>query len=395
MSDNWLDFDINKYSKRREESSARLRAAHEFREGDRVACIASVAGSYFSWLFGVDIRDYYTDIDTQIEVQMRGLKWRYENLPDDYTGYGIHYDAGPIGEGVVFDCEVQYPAGTSPWIVPFIKDGSDVEKLQVKDPRDNPRVQEHLRRAQKFKERAEQLGVKVPVGGGWIGIHPPLSCACAIANADWVYESMVTEPEIVLKLFEKCFQAFCMCQEYMYELYGGRPGSLGLCDDNSAFVSDPLYRRMVLPYNLALYEKYGPEHRALHADGPNEHHYETYAKILRLNHMDIGGWSKLRPAVAILKPARCVIHGGLNNRDLYSGWTERLRQKIRQTIRIAAPGGGFEFAIGGETYAGTDPDVLCRTFEYAHEVGRFPIDIPEEPLPGEDDGLPVWEAVTR
>jgi uroporphyrinogen-III decarboxylase len=394
MMAHWVDFDISKYETRREESRKRLQAAHEFREGDRVACVASVAGSYFSWLFGVDIRDYYTDIDTQIEVQMRGLQWRYENLPDDFTGSGIGYDAGPIGEALVFDCDIEYPQGTSPFIVRFIHDAADVEKLEVKDPRDNPRVQEHLEKGRRFKQRAEELGVRVPIGTGGIGIHPPLSCACAIADVDWVYMSMLAEPDVILRLFDKCYQAFCMCQEYMYQLHGGGPGSLGLADDNSAFVSDELYRRLVLPYNLALYETYGPNRRYLHADGPNEHHYETYARIIRLNHMDIGGWSKLRPAVDILKPAGCIVHGGLNNRDLYSGWTERLRQKIRQTIRIAAPGGGFEFAIGGETYAGTDPDVLCKTFEYAHDVGRFPLDIPEEKLPGEDDGVPVWEAVT-
>ncbi len=393
MSD-WLDFDISKYEARIEQSRRRLQAAHEFREGDTVACLASTAGSYWSWLFGVDIRDYYTDIDTQIEIQMRGLKWRYENLPDDFTGTGISYDPGPIGEAVVFDCDLQYPQGTSPFILRVIHDGADVEKLQVKDPRDNPRVQEQLARGRRFKERAEELGVKVPVGTGSIGIHPPLSCACALADADWVYLTMLAEPEVMLKLFDKCYRAFCLCQEYMYELHGGKPGTLGLADDNSAFVSDPLYRQMVLPYNLGLYETYGQQRRYLHADGPNEHHYRTYAEIIRLNHMDIGGWSKLRPAVEILKPAGCIVHGGLNNRDLYSGWTEPLRQKIRQTIRIAAPGGGFELAIGGETYAHTAPDVLCKTFAYAHEVGRFPLDISEEPLPGEDDGRPVWEAVT-
>jgi uroporphyrinogen-III decarboxylase len=389
-----LDFDPSKYEQRRQASQRRLQAAHEFREGDCVPAIASCAGPYFAWLMGVDIRDYYLDLDLQIQVQMWGLKWRYENLPDDYTGIGISYDAGPVGEALVFNCDLEYPAGTTPYVVRFIRDGADVERLQIPDPRDNPRVQEHLRRGEQFKERAQQLGVKVPVSGAWLGIHPPLSCACAIADADWVYYTMAAEPELILKLFDKCYLAFRMCQEYVYELYGGQPGALGLADDNSAFVSDDMYRRLVLPYNLSLYELYGPRYRSLHADGPNEHHYETYARIIRLNHMDIGGWSKLRPAVEILKPAGCVVHGGLNNRDLYPGWTERLRQKIRQTIRLAAPGGGFEFAIGGETYAGTPPDVLCQAFAYAHEVGKYPIDIPEEPLPGEDEGLPVWAAVT-
>ena len=138
-------------------------------------------------------------------------------------------------------------------------------------------------------------------------------------------------------------------------------------------------------WNKRIYDEYGRKHRSLHSDGPHHQHFETYANILHLNHVDIGGWSRLEPAVEILKPARCVVHGGLNNRDLYDGWTETLRQKIRQRIRLAAPGGGYIFAIGGETYAGTDPEVLCRTFEYAHEVGKYPIEIPDEEWLEEED----------
>jgi uroporphyrinogen-III decarboxylase len=390
----WIDFDPSQYEARFQQSRLRLQAAHDFREGDCVPVLSSEYGSYWAWILGIDIADYYSDIDAGIEVQMRGLKWRYDNLPDDRSDYGVYYDAGPTGEAIVFDCDIERPRGTSPWIVPRIHSAADVDRLEVVDPRYNPRVAAHLKRGEEYKQRALALGVKIPVGGGGLGIHPPLSAACAIAGADWVYLNMLAEPDVVRKLFDKCFQAFCLCQEYMYELHGGGPGALGLADDNSSFVSDPLYRQMVLPYNLALYEKYGPNARYLHTDGPNEAHYETYARLIRLNHMDIGGWSKLRPAVDILKPARCVMHGGLNNRDLYAGWTERLQQKIRATIRLAAPGGGFEFAIGGETYPGTDPEVLAKTWAYAHEVGKYPIDLPEEPLPGEDDGLPVWEAVS-
>jgi len=380
-----VQISLDKYAGRIEQSRARLQAANCFEEGDCVPALAGVAGSYFCSLFGVNIRDYYTDIDTQIDVQTRGMQWRLDNLNDDYCGGGLYYDAGPVAEGLFFDCEVVHPDGTSPRIVHFIETPEQIHALALVDPRDNPRVQEHLRRGQAFADRVRELGLDYPTGRPSFGIHPPISCATAIADANWVYLMMTLEPELMRGFFEKCFAAFCMCMDYMYELYGGKPGSLGLADDNSAFVSDSMYREQVLPWNLALYEKYGPNYRSLHADGPNEHHYETYAKLIKLNHMDIGGFSKLRPAVDILKPAHCIVYGNINNRDLYAGWTDRLAQKVRQTIRIAAPGGGYQFAIGGEVYAGTPPDTLCRMFDYAHEVGKYPIEIEAEPLPGEDE----------
>ncbi|NSW55896.1 MAG: hypothetical protein HPY44_07785 [Armatimonadetes bacterium] len=374
----WKTIDLDKYQDRFEASRKRVRAAMNFEEGDCVATHASVAGSYYAWLFGVNIRDYYTDIDTQIEVQMRGIKWRLDNIPDDRTDASLYYDAGPVGEAVAWNAPIEYPDNTSPRIPHFVMDAKDIEKLEPIDPRDNPAVAAFLRRGQEFADRAKALGVNLPAHYGMVGIHPPLSCACAIAPPDLVYYLMAADPDLVRILFEKCYRQFVMLKEYALEVFGGNRDALGLADDNCSFVSKAMYDEQVLPWNKALWDEYGRKYRSLHSDGPHHQHCETYAKVLHLNHVDIGGWSRLQPAVEILKPARCVVHGNMNNRDLYAGWTETLKQKIRNRIRLAAPGGGYVFAIGGETYAGTDPDVLCRTFEYAHEVGRYPIDLPEE-----------------
>ena len=374
----WKTIDLSKYQERLEASRQRRQAAGEFTEGDCVATHASVAGSYYSWLLGVDIRDYYTDIDTQIEVQMRGLKWRLENLPDDRTDCALYYDPGPTGEAMAFDTPIEYPANTSPRIVHSVFTAEDIENLQPVDPQTNPRVQEHLERGQQFVDRAKELGVNIPAGYGMVGIHPPLSCACAIAPPDFVYYLMAADPGLVRMLFEKCHRQFVMLKEYSLEVLGGSRDALGLADDNCSFVSAAMYNEQVMPWNKRLYDEYGRKYRSLHSDGPHHQHCETYAHVLKLNHVDMGGWSRLKPAVDILKPARCIVHGNMNNRDLYDGWTETLRQKIRQRIRLAAPGGGYIFAIGGETYAGTDPEVLCKTFAYAHEVGKYPIELPEE-----------------
>ncbi|MGQ9730485.1 MAG: uroporphyrinogen decarboxylase family protein [Candidatus Zipacnadales bacterium] len=379
--------DLSKYQTRIEESQKRKAATFAFEEGDRVTTHVSAAGSYFCYLFGVDIAEYYKDIDLQIEVQARGLQWWLDHVPDDRTHFALGLDRGPIGEALFFNTAIERPQGTSPWIVRVIKDGADVERLSWSDPRDNPQIQETLRLGERFKQRVEELKIGLPATAVHIGIHPPLSCACAIAEPEWVYEMMLTEPRVMELLFEKCYYAFCDLRDYMDELYGIRTQSLGLADDNCSFISAQLYNDYVLPWNQRLYARYGQKGRSLHADGPHHQHFRTYADVIRLNYCDIGGWSKLKPAVEILKPARCVVNGNLNCRDFYGAFDETLKRKIRQTIRLAAPGGGYVFAIGGETYAGVNPDTLIQAFAYAHEVGRYPIDIPPEPMPV-DEGRP-------
>ncbi len=37
------------------------------------------------------------------------------------------------------------------------------------------------------------------------------------------------------------------------------------------------------------------------------------------------------------------------------------------------PGGGFAFGIGGEVYAGVNPDTLCQVVQYVKQVGRYPM----------------------
>jgi uroporphyrinogen-III decarboxylase len=208
-------------------------------------------------------------------------------------------------------------------------------------------------------------------------IHPPLSAACAIMEPALVYEMLAAEPELADVLLDKCHETLVRLIDFWDHRCGRKTTSLGLADDNTCFISNEMYRRFVLPRNLDLYERYGTEHRSLHADGPSDQHFKTYADEIRLDRMDIGGWSSIDAAVRDMK-GKVLIHGAMNNRDLYNGLTDEAKRKMRHQMRVAAPGGGYEFAIGGETYVGIEPETLIEFVAYAKRIGRYPIDIDEE-----------------
>jgi uroporphyrinogen-III decarboxylase len=183
---------------------------------------------------------------------------------------------------------------------------------------------------------------------------------------------MYTEPRRIRLFFDKLLEAFFRLTDFNDRCAGVKQRrSIGLADDHSAFVSDQMYRDLVLPYNQAIYDRYGKEERYLHADGPNDHHFETYANVLKLTRMDIGGWSDIAAAKRALA-GKVVMSGGLNCKDLYGDF-ETAHPAIERAVRIGAPGGGYIFAIGGETYAGVRPDTLIRTVSYVKEIGRYPI----------------------
>ncbi len=201
-------------------------------------------------------------------------------------------------------------------------------------------------------------------------MHPPLSAACALAGSQRIYGWLYEEPEIIGVLFDKLLETYFRVKDYEDEVFhGGRQRtSAHLSDDNSAFLSADMYRKMVMPYNRAIYDRYGKHARTLHADGPNNHLFALYADEMKLTEMDIGGFSD----IAAAKPAlagKTVIWGGLNCKDLYGDFATA-QPVVERAVAIGAPGGGFILAVGGEAYAGVNPDTLAQVVNYAQQISR-------------------------
>ncbi len=369
-----IRFEPERYSERMEEAKQRWEIARRFEEPDRVPILISTAGSFYCKLFGHNIRDFYTSMEVNIEVQARGLQWAFEELRDDRIDYSLHWDLGPVGEAIVFGCPLEYPDDTSPRIVPILETPEDIERLQVPDIERHPAILTLLQLGEAYKDKASRIAPGLPVSAGETGIHPPLSCACALMESSRFYELLYTDPEHADMLLDKCFQTFCRLRDFYNRINGTEKQTrLALADDNSAFVSNEMYRERILKYNKSLYDRYGSEVRYLHADGPNDHQFEMYANDLKLTEMDMGGWSSKEAAKRHLG-GKTFFTGGLNCKDLYYDF-ETARKAVDEALRICAPGGGFGLAVGGETYPGVRPDTLICAVEYAKQAGMYPIRI--------------------
>lgn len=375
--------DVSRYEADRKERWERLRIAASFQEPDRVPVCFSIGASYYCWLFGCRIHEYYATPEMQPEVQLKGIEWQYETLrADSSTPTSLGCDVGPLGEAIVFGAEVARPEDTSPRIEHMVHDAADIERLTIPDPATNPRLKDYFRNHERFNETARKMGVKLRLNDKpAIGIHPPLSCACALMSPTKVYEMMYTEPDLLHRFLGKCWQAFCTYSDYFDKLYG-RPlkrGSVGLCDDNISQISAEMFRRFEMPYYRQLRERHQATGFHLHTDGPNDQHFRILADEVKLTAMDIGGYSKLENAVRDMK-GKVHIFGGLRCWDFYAPgrMTPETRRKAIEAIRLAAPGGGFELAIGGETYVGVSPEGICDLVRFVKKWGRHPIDIPDD-----------------
>jgi len=368
--------DLSRFERRIEESRRRVEAALSFEEPDRVPVQINVGGPYYAWLLGVPLRDYYSDLRVMAEVQLRGLEWRLSWLGDDVTSVSVTLDLGAVAEGLLFGCEIVMPDDRdpwrSPWIVPKIRTLEDIDRLEVPDPHDVPAVRRVYERLGELRRWVRERYGDVPVWGG-LQIHPPVSAAGSLLGPQRLYAWLHRYPAEMHKLLRKLEEAFAALREYHCEVTGADPaGSLYLADDHSGYLSRRMYEAFALPYNLRLFERFGTRYRYLHMDSPMHHIADIVRDVYRVHHADLGVESDIR-AIAREFKGRVSFNGNADWRALLSGSVARVEVEVERCIYYAAPGGGYIFDNGGETYAGVPPEMLKYEVEYAKRVGRYPI----------------------
>ncbi|RLF17963.1 MAG: hypothetical protein DRZ82_09140 [Thermoprotei archaeon] len=368
-------FNLDNYRRLIEENIKRLEKAYDFEEADRVPIIIDVGGPYYAKIFGYTLAEYYNNLGVMLEVQIKGIKWRLRWLKDDLAHIGVQLDIGSIAEGIVFNCDIVMPdernPWQSPWIVPRIKRLEDIDELEVPDPYSHKGIKEYYRRLERFRKLVKDNYGNLPVGGR-LQIHPPVSAAGSLMGPRRLYTWIYKYPNEMHKLFRKLEETFIALQEFYYDITGAEPGSLGLPDDHAGYLSRKLYEKFALPYNLRLYELFGKRYRALHMDSHMDHITDILVNVYRLNFADVGVENDIRIISRDLK-GKIVFKGNANWRVLLSNSYEKIEMEIEKCIYYAAPGGGYIFDNGGETYTGVPPEKLKYEVEYAKKVGKYPI----------------------
>ena len=368
-------FNHSHYSRLAKENRKRIEEAFEFNEPDRVPVIIGLGGPYYANLFGYTLADYYGNLSVMLDAQIKGIKWRLKWLRDDLSNIGVWMDVGSITEGIVFNCKIKKPdeknPWKSPWIVPCIKTLEDIDKLEVPDPYSHKGIKEYYEKLKNFKKLVRENYGDLPVSGKF-QIHPPVSAAGSLMGPKRLYTWLYRYPQEMHKLLRKLKETFKVLQEYYYEITGAESGSLGLADDHSGYLNREMYENFSMPYNLSLYEEYGFKHRSLHMDSHMDHITDIIVNTYRLNEVDVGVDNDIRIITEAFK-GKAVFKGNANWRALLEGMVEKIELEVEKCIYYAAPGGGYIFDNGGETYVGVPPDKLKYEVEYAKKVGRYPI----------------------
>lgn len=360
-----------------EENRRRLETVRCFEEPDRVPVIINIQGPYYARLFDIPLSLYYRDLKVMLDVQVKGLEWKLNWLKDDLVYMGVSLDWGPIAEGVFFNCEIMMPdqktPWRSPWVIPSVKSLEDIDKLEVPDPRQHKEVKKFYGQLEELCRLAREYYEGLPVGG-MFQIHPPVSAAGSLLGPQRLYTWMVKYPNEMHKLFKKLEEAYVLLQEHYYEVTSNEPGYLGLNDDHAGYLSRKLYEKFALPYNARLYERFGTKYRYLHMDSHMDHITDIVRDVYKVKYADVGVENDIRVIAREFK-GKVIVDGNANWRVLLCDDFELIEREVEQCIYYAAPGSGYVFDNGGETYAEVPPEALKYEVEYAKKVGRYPINL--------------------
>jgi len=350
----------------------RWEAARNFEEADRVPILIGVGAPFYCQLFGYTLYDFYRNLDLNLKIQVEGSKWAYANLGDDRIGYKrnvkeVSPNIGAVGEGIIWDCEIRLPTREnpwlSPWIVPKFTTPEKIETFEVPDPK------ECVKRLERFYKVSFGVDLKASLPPG---IHPPCSAAGSLVGTERLYIYLYRYPNLMHKLFEKLLKSFFVLRDYVDDVTGRETRSIGLCDDHAGYLSEEMYRRFVLPYNKRIYERYGKDRRTLHMDSPTEHIAHIIRDEYRIDELDLG-WQADIVKIKEALDGKVFFNGNMPSHLLVEGTYQQIREAVSHCIQAAAPGGGYYFDMGGETYAGIKVEKLKYAIDYAKKVGRYPV----------------------
>jgi uroporphyrinogen-III decarboxylase len=370
--------DVEYPAERMERSRRRMAARSSFRYVDRVPVQYCVVPRYFAPLFGLRYRDYFRDVETHYAWQLQFAKWRFEQIPED-TCVSPTISVHPYFDNVIppsaHGGEVGWLDDGPPRAIPVIH---TVEQMERYVP---PRPDAGLRGKavewwHAMKELAADTSVtfggekgRVEVGVLGLGGLSPHMIAVDLVGQDF-YWWMLEYPEACHRFLDKITQAEIEAELYVRRI-DPRPrgGWFGLAEDSAQVMSPGLFEEFCVPYSVALFERFGPEGRAVHMCGESRHLHRALKESMKMTSFDIFGYVVSPEVAARNLGGTTLLWGNINPMLMKDGTPEQVGQAARECIVAMGPCGGFMLGDGANVCPGTPLESFRAVMRAAEDYG--------------------------
>ncbi len=352
-----------------EKEYQRVLAAARNEEPDQVPVEFWPDGSYLCAFAGIREREYYLDWRKMLKAQMlfRDTFSKKGNFtvinPVPRPDFGVCIEASAFG------CKMKWPADSSPWVFPIIKDPEDVDKLEVPDPEHDglmPFVIEYYNYMR--EEVPKEIFVGAPI------IRGPINLASQLRGMEPFFEDLHLDPELTHKMCKISTEGVIEILKLLEDLIGKEDFHYVVCDDISGFLSLKHFEEFALPYLQKVFKKFDHPLNMFHNDADTQQLLDAIPKT-GAHCFNFGP-----PETCDLKIAKekigdkiCLVGNIPPYEVLQTRTPSEVEQYCKEQIEIAGRGGGYVLSPGGVVNRGTSNENIFAMIRAAEKHGKYPL----------------------
>ena len=366
-------------------SRKRMEAWNRFRYEDRVPVNYCLVARYFVPLFGLRYIDFFKDAETQYYWQLQFAKYRIENIPEDFcTGPVI--SAHPYFDNVIppsgHGGEVGWLENGPPRAIPVIRTVEQMERFEVARP-DTGLRGKAIKWWHQMRELASETRVTFSGQEGRVDVSAlslaglsPHMIAVDLVGEDF-YWWMLEYPDACHRFLRKITHGEIDAENHVRQI-DPRPrgGAYGIAEDSAQIMSPEMFREFCVPYSRALFERFGPDGRAVHMCGDSTHLHKVLREDLKMTRFDIFGYPVPPKVAAANLGGTTLLWGNINPMLMKDGTPAQVKQAALACIEWMGPCGGFMLGDGANVCPGTPLEsfgaIMSASEEFGLGDGRLP-----------------------
>ncbi len=295
----------------RERNLQRLRESIAGERSDGHAVFNFYTFPFFKSITGVNLDEYFHNPQVTLDCQVEALEL-LDGIGNPVPDMGAVAEASGLGGVVRFDDAGFISVHPNPRIA-AAEGISDLDWLEPGDPYGDNYMGQALKTLEYMVDHCPE--------GYRINPHPvmgPFTVGANIRGISQFSMDALLDPDLVEKIMDVVIETTIRFMKAQEKILGSLH-HIFIADDLSAFLSEPLYRELILPGYLRLFEDFPNTQRWLHNDSTARHVAPAIA--------DSGmvAWQylpEIAPMDALeLTGGKLSLLGGLSPLDL-QGWTE-------------------------------------------------------------------------
>jgi len=357
----------------------RMEAYNRFAYVDRVPVGYCLVARYFTPVFGIPYKAFFSDAETHYYWQLQFAKYRIEQIPEDLFCTAAVITAYPYFDNVLdsdaLGAEVMWPENETLQACPTIHTVEAMERFEIPSPDSGlwGRLVDWCEQMRRFAAETRvsfrDVEGRVEVGAPSISGLSPHMLAVDLVGTDF-YWWQIEYPEACHRFLDKITRALIQTQEYFDRIWPRpRRAKLGLAEDSAQIMSVEHFREFCVPYDLRLYERLGGPGagRVMHMCGKSEHLHPALVEDLRITEFSVFGYQVPPQVAAQDLGGRMRLWGNLNPMLLLNGTPAQVRDEAMKCLSAMAPYGGFMLGDGANVCPGTPVENLATITEAAVE----------------------------